>query len=768
MSKKEDVNDKFLTLECKKCLKKIHFRISADTIAENKFPLKLEDIHGKPPHHVIFKINKNFEVESFEIEEALAKKKTITSKFTREILKEYGLEDKEIDLLIMCLGLGPVTVGEMSRLVNLPAENIEKIAKKFVEKGFFKEIVGARQYYQALPPYPALIEQLNDFGQFISKIKKETPIKLQDSFKQFEAQAEGVKKLNDFVDYLSNLSKSIEDKIQTEKSNLDQTLSMLDQRENIKAIESLQEQAIGVIERQFTNLNQKMVESISKFDDVFINMEKNLDNSVQRFDKRIDQITESLNNLKIKLTKNFAKLRLGIIQKVVEDVLNKTFLAEMIKIKSNFKNDLNRELNNLIDSMKKSFLKELKEPLENIINTSQEYFEKELKENFKNLILDVSQKLKDSTKNVTKIGDDLKGTFNKIVEEFNNTIQSAQNRITGISDEVLNSFASLRETFSQTVISELEDMLGKVKTRLDLSSLTVEEFWEDAKALEALSMKDVWFIRTPEGMRSQINEEILSAKMRVLIVTPTLTDLEIEPILSVKSNINIRICCTIDPNNAEHKEILEKLEKKTNISLRHRTLQNLWGINRDYEEIILGIVSKSEVSEEIELVGLGSNLEEHIKILVPILEEAWMGSKKDYYVTAPTLPTKPSKKISKPQIEAQPQKPAKIETTITTSATTSKQPSISSIKPKVSDSVITKIIEKIENLKQLINEEDGQTFSKHLIELRDYIFENKGFSKILNDIKNWATQVKTKSVIDDNTKKMILKRIDYWKESVSK
>jgi len=810
---KLDVKDKFLTLECKKCLKKIHFRISAETISDGKFPLKLEDTHGSPPHKIIFTVNKKLEMESFEIEEVLIKKKVVTSKFTKEILKEYGLEDKEIDLFIKCLGLGPVTIGEMSRMVDLPPEKIEEISKKFVERGFFREIIGARQYYQSLPPYPALIWQLNDFADFISKIKVETPINLQESFKKFEAQAQGVKRLTEFKDYLSNLNNIIAENIKKEKQNLDNTISLLDQRENIEKIEKLQHDAVNLIETQFSSLNLQLVSSISKFDELFSILEQNIDNSVQKFDKKIDQITESLNELKIKLSKNFGKLRLGIIQKVVEDVLNKTFLSEIINIKRTFKNELNKELNNLLSNLKESFTKQLKDPLQSIVNNSKQIFEKELQEPFKNLVVEVAQKIKDSTQNASKIGEDLKSTFNNIITEFNNTIKDSQTRITGISEEILSSFASLRTTFSNTVISELDNMLEKVKNRLDLSSLTVEEFWEGAKTMESQSMKDVWFIRTPEGMISQINEEVRNAKMRILIVAPTLKDIEIEPLLNIKPQINIRICCYINIEDPNHKKILDKLEKRTNISLRNRLLQNLWGINRDYEEIILGIVSKSETEDTLELVGLGSNLSEHIKILVPILEEAWMGSKKEYHIPQkPIIETKKalsseiikeieekigktpeiiseSKQevlipestvtskslvkttaetetlISKPPIEQE----IKIQTTMQTQA-----PSISDETTKkitqvtVSDDIINSIILKINNLKEIINTEQPTKFSEKLLELKEYIFEKKGFLKILNDIQNWSSQIKSKNSIDEKSKNMLLKRMDYWIEFIQK
>lgn len=143
--------------------------------------------------------------------------------------------------------------------------------------------------------------------------------------------------------------------------------------------------------------------------------------------------------------------------------------------------------------------------------------------------------------------------------------------------------------------------------------------------------KDVWFIRTPEGMRAQINDEVSRAKMRVLIVAPSLVDLDLPSLMAAPKFVNIRLSCSIDVNDPSHQQILDQLGSRANITVRHRELQNLWGINRDYEEIILGIIGETPTEEGAhDVAAIGSILQEHIRILVPILEDAWMGSRKDY------------------------------------------------------------------------------------------------------------------------------------------
>ncbi|GAH16850.1 unnamed protein product, partial [marine sediment metagenome] len=166
---------------------------------------------------------------------------------------------------------------------------------------------------------------------------------------------------------------------------------------------------------------------------------------------------------------------------------------------------------------------------------------------------------------------------------------------------------------------------------LEVSEITTREFWEQAKGKRGITMKDIWFIRSPEAARAHINEEISKAKMRVLIVAPNLSDIEIEAIKARPSRINFRIATYIDPTIPEHEAIMREMDKMDNVDYRNRSLQNLWAINKDYEEVILCVLSKTEFRGEsiTEIAGIGSIIEEHIKIFVPIIEDAWVGARKE-------------------------------------------------------------------------------------------------------------------------------------------
>ncbi|GAI08055.1 unnamed protein product, partial [marine sediment metagenome] len=55
------------------------------------------------------------------------------------------------------------------------------------------------------------------------------------------------------------------------------------------------------------------------------------------------------------------------------------------------------------------------------------------------------------------------------------------------------------------------------------------------------TMRDIWFIGSIESAKAHINEQISKAKMRLLIITPQLTDIDVNALQKIPKFINIRI-----------------------------------------------------------------------------------------------------------------------------------------------------------------------------------------------------------------------------------
>ena len=623
---------------CKLCLKEFKFKITKQEYRDTtKFPIVKKIVHGEPEHELIVYFNQYLEVENFEIKE-LPKEAPVSysEELTRQVLGELGLNETEIELYFKITGREAVSIGEMALLINRPKEECEKIAKKFVEKGLFKEIIGAKPHYTALPPYAALVSQLKKFHEYISHIKEKLPAQLTQSFKKLEVEAEKLEKTSESSELISKLKDSMLSQIHSQKKEFEETMAVMDQIKNItEEISSLEGYTEKLMTTQASDLSKQ-------FEDINERTNKIIKEQVQ-------QLKDQFSNIKSTVSENLQKLRLGVIRQAVDQMIEKIVDKRLEDIVNNVNIQLSVKQFALTDELKKfsqglnaQVLEKLRESIKNTLN------------NLKGLKL--------------KKDEDKDKIYETLTEDFDKAVKLAEERIENISGGVFEWFGNIRNIFSEQIVSTLETTLNDILKKLEVSEKVTKEFWEQAKQRTGLTMKDIWFIRSMESAKAHINEEITKAKMRVLIIAPNITDINIDAIKSRPSHINFRIATYFDLTNPKHAKIITELDKLDNVDYRFRHLQNLWGINRDYEEVIVCVLSKAEIRGEtvIEIAGIGSIIEEHIKIFVPILEEAWMNAKKEIIHSIKSTLTK-TIEPSVPEIEKKPEiKPKEVEPKIET------------------------------------------------------------------------------------------------------
>ncbi|MFX0037023.1 MAG: hypothetical protein ACFE9I_15435 [Candidatus Hermodarchaeota archaeon] len=710
---------------CKICLKEIKFPISVDEYKEiKKFPISKENIHGDPAHKLIVFMNQYLEVENFEIKDVIEKAKQVSfsKELTKQVLSDIDLSEEEIELYFRTTGREAVSIGEMAILINRSKEDCKKIAEKFVEKGLFKEIIGATPHYQALPPYAALIAQLRKFYTYISDIKSNIPKQLDKSFAQLETEAEGMEKLKDSSEAMTDLKEKMLSQIQAQKKEFDDTLSAIDKirtlSEDISQLgdvkKTLSDDQIGTLSYQFENLNRRTSQIIKT---------------------QVDQLKTQFGGIKTTITENLQKLRLGVIQQAVGDVIEKVIANRLKDITDN----LNVQL-----------------------SVSQTVFADELKKATQGLDTEVASRLNESIQDAvksieaitSKTGEDKGKLFSDLSKNFNQAVKLAEERIDGLSGGIFQSFGNIRDIFSKGIVDTLDNTLSDILKRLEVSEITTKEFWDQAKSRTGFTMKDIWFIRSPESAKAHINEQISKAKMRVLIVAPTLSDVDINVIKERPSRINFRIATYIDSINPEHEKIMQELDKMDNVDYRNRSLQNLWGINKDYEEVILCVLSKTEFrGEEItEIAGIGSIIQEHIKIFVPILEDAWVGARKEVMRTIKTTMAReePLRVMTIPPEE----KPRMVE------KPEEKKPIEVSKAPLLSKN-IDEIINNLDNM-------TGSEISKALEKFQSEYVKMEGYSSVLKNIHTISDELANRNEILAQPERDELKlSMKIWKQNLN-
>ena len=719
-------------ITCKYCLKEIKFPIAKNEYKDvTKFPIKRESVHGVPEHKLTVFINMSLEIENFEIQELGEKEEEVvySEELIKQVLSDIELSDEEIELYFRTTGRETVSLGEISILIGKPKDECKKIVDKFIEKGLFKEIIGATPHYAALPPYAALVAQLNKFYTYISEIKSKIPTQLERSFVQLESQAKGMEALKDSSDAMVELKEKMLNQIQAQKKEFDETISAIDQIKNItkdisglgEVTKSISDDQIGSLTSQFDNLNLKTSQVIRN---------------------QVEELRNQLGDVKQIVSDNLQKLKLGVIQQAVGDVIEKV-IASRLK-------DITDNLNVQLSVSQTVFADELKKLTQGV---DSEFVSK------------LRSQIEDAVKNVEGIAiksdDDKESAFSEIIENFNEAAKLAEKKIDGLSGDIFQSFGNIREIFSKGIVDTLNNTLDDILNRLELSEKTTREFWEQSKkAKGAITMKDIWFIRSPEAAKAHINDEISKAKMRVLIVAPDLLDIDIDSIKTRPSRINFRIATHIDPHIKAHEAVMQQLDQMDNVDYRNRLLQNLWGINRDYEEVILCVLSKTEFrGEEVtEIAGIGSIIEEHIKIFVPILEDAWVGARKEIMRDIKSSLSREPDQITPPP--RRPEEPLTIPPTPERKAPVPSEVPTDIRAPSFLVTLFDSIMNKLDN-------KTGIEISTSLEKFQSEFVKRKGYNSVLKNIHTECNDLKANTTLLNQQQKEDLKlKMKLWRQQL--
>ena len=723
---------------CKLCLKEIPFKITKKEYQEvTRFPITKQLTHGDPAHTLIVNLNQYLEVENFEIKEILQKEEvTYSEELTKQVLSEIDLTDDEIELYFRITGREAVSIGEMAILTGKTKAKCKEIADKFVQKGLFKEIIGAQPHYSALPPYAALVSQLRKFHQYISDIKKSIPAQLEKSFAKLESETGNVEVKPKPVptELMTELKNNMLTQIRTQKKEFDDTLAVMDQirgiTDDITNIEGYTETVMGGqmgnLKKQFEDINVKTSQIIKG---------------------QISDLKNEFDNIKGTVSQNLQKLRLGVVQQTVDQVIDKVMNAKIKNISDN--------INVQLSVSQVAFTDELKKVAQGVDSE---------------LITKLKASLKDTLKNIDGLSSkaqDEEKIYADITENFNKAVKMAEEKIEGISGTTFESLGTLKNVFSDQIVATLDNTLEDILNKLERSEKVTNEFWQQAKTGRSITMKDIWFIRSPEAAKAHINDEISKAKMRILLVAPQISDVNIKAIMERPPRINFRIAANIDFSNPAHAAIIEQFDKMDNVDYRHRALQNLWGINRDYEEVIVCVLSKAEVRGETitEIAGIGSIIEEHIKIFVPILEESWMGARKE---VMHSIKSSIEKEISTPKpqthvkLKKEEQKErARLKPIVQVPKVMVPQESLPTEKPAGGESLLTKqfnlIFDSVESLM-------GLELSSALEKFQSEYIKEKGYNSVLKNIHNTSATLKSKTYVLSQPEKDDLKqKMNFWR-----
>lgn len=658
-------------------------------------------------------------------------------KSTKQVLELIGLNQDEVDTYFHLTGRGPVLVGEIALLINVPEDAAAQIAKNLLNKGLVREIPGKTPFYVALPPYTALLNQIGQFKEVVKTIRESTPKALELKFREIEEQSAKIGKLNEYRDYIHMM-----------KTNLPAQLKS-----------------------QFSRV-EKELESVKRFQEIrsfILNLREIVPDEIV---KEFGIVEERLDKMKSEISDAFEKqFRIGALKSMAEKIVSKIISEQFV---------------DLTDYFKEKFVKTIENTLDQVTN-----------------------QLATISDAAGEMSTDLGDTFTDIESGLRETLEDLDQRISTVYEDVEKGIEELKQMFQKQIYQTLEeDIMMSIIKQLDLSENTMNEFWERSKKASMLTFKDVWFVRSVEGIRAQINESITRLKMRIHIIAPRLADVDLIALSKVKKHANVRISTNFNLNDPKDKAKLAEIVKYTNMSVRHYPRENLWGINRDYEEVVVCAVSK--IGEgELEIAGMGSILEEHVKLFAGVLEEVWMQAKKisdeeiryslgadfqappqkRYEPVIPQTTIDISKEITKPKpttslktepvikmqhvenkvepLEPLKQKP-KIDQKPLVEPQRKPHPSIEIPKPVTTDLGGKSVSELFTEILNNLDNKLASELSSDIEILRNKIVEERGYSRVLSQISITIAALKTiPKLLSRAEREDTSKKILFWKKQLN-
>jgi sugar-specific transcriptional regulator TrmB len=526
-------------------------------------------------------------------------------------------------------------------------------------------------------------------------------------------------------------------------------------------------------------------------------MKTNLPNQIKTQFERVENELENV--------KKFQEIRAFIIN------LREIVPEEIIKEFSVVETRLEKIKSEISESFEKQFrigaLKSMAEKIVGKIISEQfhgltDYFKEKFVKTIQSTLDQVTDQLGTISDAAGEMSVDLGSTLSDIQTRLKETLEDLDSRISTVYKDVETGIEELKDLFQREIYDTLEkDIMKNIIDQLDLSEETMTEFWERSKAASILTFKDVWFVRSVEGVRAQINEAITRVKMRIHIIAPRLEDIDLIALSNVKKHINVRISTNFDWNNTSHQQMLAEISQRPNFDIRHYPRENLWSINRDFEEVVICVISKSD-SEEIEIAGMGSILEEHVKLFAAVLEDVWIQSKKITGLENLVQSVKPISKekpaqmkkpsYQKPKETAEKpsyikpstfQKPVTNLKSTTTRQNNSKieplqqkphiptQGEVTRIKKPVADIPSREMIplsHQYDAIRNNIDKKIGTELASDLERFRNDYVEKKGYSSVLNQISMGIATLKTiPKILSPVEASDILKKLNFWKKKLN-
>ncbi|MHC1592383.1 MAG: coiled-coil domain-containing protein [Candidatus Helarchaeales archaeon] len=316
------------------------------------------------------------------------------------------------------------------------------------------------------------------------------------------------------------------------------------------------------------------------------------DEQVQIFKSKIEEKDNELTKIKEEL-------------KRYESIKDK--LEQEIKQKDEKIITLEAELKSANENIEKT-LKEKEAELEKVnaeLSSLKENVENEIKQSYDELIDRQTKIIKNKKEEIEKLDEKIKD-----ISELSASLERENARL----KEELEKLKDKIEN-QQSTILEKNDQILDLKDEVRKLNETIASLQDK---LESTKEKSFKYIQGREQLIEIMNEALSKARMRILIITPTIKDLESLNFSLLSDRVSVRVATFVDKNE-EDQELLRSFMGRKNFSVRNFPRQDRWGLEFDREGLVI-----ATHAENVGPIGFYLSEYKQIELYLTLLSEAWV------------------------------------------------------------------------------------------------------------------------------------------------
>ncbi len=206
-----------------------------------------------------------------------------------------------------------------------------------------------------------------------------------------------------------------------------------------------------------------------------------------------------------------------------------------------------------------------------------------------------------------------------------------------LKEEQLNELSS--STVEKNLLIEKDKKIEDLQEKLKILNGELETADEDLEALEKENEKLRNNLASASGPKIvdwtdiEISKADILNKMRdilskalhnITIAVPDIKDLQELHLYEVRSSVNMKVSCSIDPSLEDDAELLEEFGSLDNISIRLYEQKDRFVIDRDGEELLFAIRGENEDNNLV----IHTRDSKHQRLLRSLVMEGWLRSRK--------------------------------------------------------------------------------------------------------------------------------------------